>query len=153
MIQDGSPADGNSRATAPAILAGVPGVAGAALVTCGTACAGACAPPILGLLGLSSSGAALLSWMGWLRPAFFAVSAISLGVAFHRAYRRSPGATRATPFVASRGFVWLMAAVTLALFALPYAAPAAQQETTPSPCTTPCSKTDCPLQTKAPRNL
>jgi hypothetical protein len=149
MTHPGAPRHDGASATTPAILAGVPGLAGAALATCGTACAGACAPPLLGLLGLSSSGAAVLSWAGWLRPGFLAVSAISLAIAFHRAYRRGRGATGPTSFIASRRFVWLMAAVTLALFALPYAARSAQQEA-PSPCATPCSTTDCPPRTRAP---
>jgi hypothetical protein len=140
-----------SSATTPALLAGVPGVAGATLATCGAACAGACASPFLGFIGLSSSGAAVLSWAGWLRPLFFLVSAVSVGIAFHRVYRRGPGHPgRSSRFIDSRGFVWLMAVVTLALFALPPGS-ALLQAAPHAPCPRPCSKADCPARTN-PRN-
>jgi hypothetical protein len=126
-------------ASTPALLSGVPGVAGAALATCGSACAGACAPSLLGVLGLSGSGA-VLSWVGWLRPVFILVSAVSLGLAFYRAYRRSPPPSSGGPrrFVQSRRFVWMMTAVTLCLFALPYGVRILHAAPPPSPCAKPC---------------
>jgi hypothetical protein len=130
--------DAPSAGTA-ALLAGIPGMAGAALGTCGAACAGACGPSLLGVLGLSSSGAAALSWTGWLRPLFFAVSALTLAVAFYRAYRRKPPAHGTRAFSDSRAFVWLMAAITLALFAAPYGSRLLQAAPS-SPCDHPCPR-------------
>src|SRR5688500_8281745 len=80
MPDDSQPA--TRSAYAPAMVACLPGAAVAVAATCGTACAGACAPPVLGLLGLSGGSAALGSWSPWLRPMLFAVSLAALGLAF-----------------------------------------------------------------------
>ena len=137
-----------SSSVTPALVAGIPGAAGAVAATCGTACAGACAPPLLGLLGLSGSSAALGAVGGWLRPVLFAVSMVALGLAFRRAYRRAPSSTGAARgsgrFRDSRGFVWLMALVCLALFGLPYLSQAAPTGDDP-PCDVPCpGQPPCP---------
>jgi hypothetical protein len=118
---------------APAALAGLPGAASVAAVTCGTTCAGACAPSVLGLLGLSGS-AALVSWTAWLRPIFLVVMVGSLTIAFFRAYRRPRTGQR---FLESRTFVWVMAVVSLGLVALPYGTGAAAGGAAP-PCDRPC---------------
>jgi len=134
MEDEPSPPGTQPSASAPALLAGVPAAAGATAAACGTACAGACAPGVLGLLGLSGSSAAL-SWVGWLRPVLLAVSVAALAVAFRRAYRR-PAGSRVT-FLESRGFVWLMALVSLTLFGLPLRSHLSGA-TPGQPCDLPC---------------
>jgi hypothetical protein len=131
--------DSGHSSAAPALIAGLPGVAGATAATCGAACAGACAPGLLGLLGVSSSSAAL-SWFVGLRPIFIAISLVALAIAFRRAYRRPPDSGRS--FLESRSFVWLMALVSLALFGLPLRSSGAGSQ--PSiPCDRPCDQ-PCP---------
>jgi hypothetical protein len=130
-----------ASSSAPASLAVIPGAAGAAAATCGAACAGACTSPLFGLLGVSTSSAALTSWSAWLRPLFLAISVGALALAFYRAYRRPrvpagvPG--RRPAFVESRRFVWLMAVVCLAMFGLPLATQASGGNAS-SPCARPC---------------
>jgi hypothetical protein len=135
-MADETPSSTPPTPYAPAVLAGLPGAASAAAATCGTACAGACAPSLLGLLGLSGS-AALVSWTAWLRPIFLAIGAASLGLAFFRAYRRPPAPQGRQRFVESRAFVWVMAAVCLALVGLPYGTRAVAGSAA-SPCEQPC---------------
>jgi hypothetical protein len=142
VTDEASPPPSSSRT--PAVLAAIPGAASAAAATCGTACAGACAPSVLGLLGLSGS-AALGSWTAGLRPVFLAVAAASLGLAFFRAYRRPRAGQR---FVESRTFVWVMAVVCLALVGLPHATRAAAGNAA-TPCEQPCPVKNLPGATQA----
>jgi hypothetical protein len=113
-------------------------LASAAAATCGTACAGACAPSLLGLLGLSGSSALLVTWTERLRPLFLIVSLVALAVAFHRAYRRRPsGGPRR--FADSPAFVWLMTAFCALAFAVPYAsARRGDTAAAAAPCAQPC---------------
>jgi hypothetical protein len=125
------------------VLAGLPGAASAAAATCGTACAGACAPPLLGLLGISGSSAVLVAWMAPFRPLFIGISVAALGIAFFRAYRRPPAAP-APRFIESRKFVWLMAFVCAALFGLPIG-----KRPLASAARPPCNSQPCPLPNNA----
>ena len=126
-----------ASSSALASLVAVPSAAGAAAATCGGACAGACTSPFLGLLGISTSSAALTSWSASLRPLFLVACIGSLALAFYRAYRRLrvPGGRAA--FVESRGFVWLMTLVCVAMFGLPLATQASGGQEA-SPCARPC---------------
>jgi hypothetical protein len=126
-----------ASSSAPASLAVIPSAAGAAAATCGAACAGACTSPLLGLLGLSTSSAALTSWSAWLRPLFLVISVGALAVAFYRAYRRPRVPAGRPAFIESRRFVWLMALVCLAMFGLPLATQASGGNAA-SPCARPC---------------
>jgi hypothetical protein len=148
--------DASDKATswsAPVSLVAIPSAAGAAAATCGVACAGACTSPFLGLLGISTSSAALTSWSAWLRPLFLAISLGSLALAFYRAYRR-PRVPSAVPgrrpaFIESRGFVWLMTLVCLAMFGLPLATQASGGATS-SPCARPCPVKGAPAGSTKP---
>jgi hypothetical protein len=143
-MADETPPSTSRSPYAPAALAGIPGAASVAAATCGTACAGACVPSVLGLLGLSGS-AALVSWTAWLRPIFLAITVGSLAFAFFRAYRRPRVGQR---FVESRTFVWVMAALCLALIALPGRARLATGGEAP-PCAGPCPIENAPGATAA----
>lgn len=68
-------------AIAPAGLASVTGA-------CAGACGVACASSLSSLLGLGGLAASLGSWASVIQPLAYALTAIFLGLAFYRAYRR-----------------------------------------------------------------
>ena len=105
---------------------------------CGIACvAGGCCggPAIFGLIGLSGS---TLTFVEKLTPVFFAMTVLSLGYGFYKAYRpksqdccappadaiESPCCTREkkTPFLQSKSFLWATTILCAIMWMYPYTA-------------------------------
>lgn len=96
-----------------------------------------CIVPLLALLGTAGSAASMLSWVAPMRPFLLAATAIVLGIAFYRAYRPATkdacGCAEDTPkgLMQSKGFLWVIAIVSVGLSAFPYYAPYFQQKAAP----------------------
>ncbi len=83
-----------------------------------------CIVPILALLGATGSAMSMFSWVTPLRPYLLLATAIVLGIAFYRAYRPVKnddcGCAEKKTGMQSKGFLWIIAVLSVALSTFPY---------------------------------
>lgn len=111
-MQDPSITEGAPRSTGRVgLLAIAPAGVAAAAGACAGACGVACASGAASVLGLGGVAASLGSWAPLIQPIAYALTAVFLGLAFYRAYRR--GGPR------DRRRTWMLAGVAVAILVLP----------------------------------
>ncbi|KIA94740.1 hypothetical protein OC25_08740 [Pedobacter kyungheensis] len=83
-----------------------------------------CIVPLLALLGTTGSTLSMFSWIAPLRPYLLMATALILGFAFYRAYKPTPkdgcGCPERKNWLQSKGFLWIVTALSIVLASFPY---------------------------------
>lgn len=85
-----------------------------------------CIAPLIAILGGVSGGAANVSWIEPLRPYLIGLSAVALGYAFYKTYKKPKAddcgceVPKKRKFLSSKGFLWAITVFSILMFTFPY---------------------------------
>lgn len=85
-----------------------------------------CIAPLIAIIGGVSGGASSISWIEPLRPYLMGLSAVAIGYAFYKTYKKpkaddcSCEVPKKRSFLNSKGFLWTITLFSILMFTFPY---------------------------------